>query len=581
MPRNDTLANDAPANATTTFQVGVGEIVAGTITSGADQDWFSITLKAGVEYTFAVVGIGTDLLVSPEIALFDARSAPVATVNPATDNNNALMTVTPTANGVYYVKAAGADAGTYKLSVAAGSKATYDPEMAAGAIDSTWHWTVDPGTGGTVTFGFRDSVISGGDNADTFRPFSNAQQAAARAMIAETMDIAGIVFTDVAPDRWTNDAQILFVNYGNGEGGGFAYYPQVGSTAASKAGDIWVAHDPSKAEVSTGTWDWQTLQHELGHAIGLTHTGDYNGGGVTFDADAEFIQDNIGLSIMSYFNRGPAADSGLIPDGWMLADVIALQNIYGANMTTRTGNTTYGFNSNAGGIFDFAINEDPLLTIWDAGGIDVLDVSEFAGNQRIDLHGMAYSSVLGFAQNVAIAPGAKIENAKAGAGSDVLQGNDLANRLSGNAGDDTLRGGMGADMLNGGMGNDRLTGGMGADRLVGRGGQDTMDAGADNRRDVFVFLSVNDSAANRQRDMLVNFDSAQDMINLRALDANLDRDGNQEFAGFGFQPRDHGVWAVQRDGATTLFADVTGDGRADFSIRLVATTGFTADSVLL
>lgn len=581
MPMNDTPFNDAPADKTTTFTIGVGEIVAGTIGSSQDRDWFSVALQAGVQYTFAMVGVGTDLVTTPKIELFDAASVSLGMNDSGFDNNNAMLTLTPIADGTYFIAAASFFAGTYKLSVNNGSKASYDIEMAAGAIDSGSHWTAQPGTGATVTFGFRD-FVDGGENADTFRQFGSAQQAAARAMIMETMEISGLVFTDVAPGGYTNNAQILFGNYGNNSGGGYAWYPQIGSSSTNYAGDIWVSADPAVTAVPTGTSKWSVLQHELGHAIGLDHAGNYNGGGVTFAASAEFEQDDIGWTIMSYFaNQGPSYHADFLPDGWMLADVIALQNIYGANMTTRTGDTTYGFNGNAGGIFDFTTNSDPFLTIWDAGGTDTLDVSLFAGNQTIDLRGMTYSSVLGLTNTVAIAPGARIENAKAGGGNDVVQGNDLANRLWGNAGSDTLMGNFGNDTLTGGSGGDSLSGGTGSDRLIGLGGGDRMDAGSDNKLDVFVFQSRNDSAANLNRDVLFNFDMGEDIIILRGLDANTDKAGNQKFAGLGGRPGDYGLWAMQRDGSTILFADVTGDGRADFSLKLAGINDLGADSLIL
>ena len=58
----------------------------------------------------------------------------------------------------------------------------------------------------------------------------------------------------------------------------------------------------------------------------------------------------------------------------MLYDIAAIQAKYGADMTTRTGDTVYGYNSTANrGAFDFNMNPKPIFTIWDAGGNDTLD----------------------------------------------------------------------------------------------------------------------------------------------------------------------------------------------------------------
>ena len=62
-------------------------------------------------------------------------------------------------------------------------------------------------------------------------------------------------------------------------------------------------------------------------------------------------------------------------------------SIYGAATTTRTGDTVYGFNSNAGAVFNFGnYTSAPALTIYDSGGTDTLDCSGYSAAQTIDLH---------------------------------------------------------------------------------------------------------------------------------------------------------------------------------------------------
>jgi serralysin len=171
----------------------------------------------------------------------------------------------------------------------------------------------------------------------------------------------------------------------------------------------------------------------------------------------------------------------------LLHDILAIQAVYGANLTTRTGDTVYGFNSNAGrAAFDFTININPVVAIWDAGGIDRIDASGFDTDQVIDLGAGAFSSIGHMTRNVAIAYGATIEQAVGGGGSDRLVGNAAGNLLTGNAGtdklegnggDDTIQGGAGADLLYGDAGNDRLEGGDDADILFGGAGADRLDGG--------------------------------------------------------------------------------------------------------
>jgi serralysin len=89
---------------------------------------------------------------------------------------------------------------------------------------------------------------------------------------------------------------------------------------------------------------------------------------------------------MSYWSQdyysGSSFDYVITPQ---MADITAVQSIYGAP-STRAGNTTYGFNSTAGSIFDFTqYTGTPALTIYDSGGGDTLDCSGYSQNQTIDL----------------------------------------------------------------------------------------------------------------------------------------------------------------------------------------------------
>jgi len=85
-------------------------------------------------------------------------------------------------------------------------------------------------------------------------------------------------------------------------------------------------------------------------------------------------------------------------------DIAAAQRLYGANMTTRTGDTTYGFNSNAGQPwFQPDGNGYMIFAVWDAGGNDTFDFSGYSQNQVIDLRQAAFSNVGGLVGNVSIA----------------------------------------------------------------------------------------------------------------------------------------------------------------------------------
>ena len=218
----------------------------------------------------------------------------------------------------------------------------------------------------------------------------------------------------------------------------------------------WSSHDQD-SDMYYGGYGFQTYIHEIGHSLGLSHPGTYNAGNnpITYANNAEYSQDNRQYTVMSYFG-GYSPTAGWQQDGtfsnWyysstpMLHDIAAIQSIYGADMTTRVGDTTYGFNSNAGReVYDFNVDLHPIVAIWDAGGNDTVDLSGYSANQRIDLNAGTYSDVGGMFGNFAIAYNVTLESAIGGSGSDTIIGNAAANTLKGNGGNDTINGGDGID----------------------------------------------------------------------------------------------------------------------------------------
>jgi serralysin len=251
----------------------------------------------------------------------------------------------------------------------------------------------------------------------------------------------------------------------------------------------WGTHSTSSAINQSGYnyyggYGFITYLHEIGHAMGLSHAGSYNAGTgtITYANSAEYAQDTRRYTIMSYFDAdedGSGTDHYGSSGQWlyaqtaMLHDIAAVQAIYGADTTTRATNTTYGFNSTAGkDVYDFTKNTNPIITIYDAGGIDTLDLSGFGagqyGGQVINLMAGSWSNVGGYmTNNLAIAYGTVIENAIGGSGNDTISGNAANNTLDGGAGNDSLNGGAGGDSLVGGAGTDvAVYSGLRADYLV-------------------------------------------------------------------------------------------------------------------
>jgi serralysin len=150
--------------------------------------------------------------------------------------------------------------------------------------------------------------------------------------------------------------------------------------------------------------------------------------------------------------------------GPSLGDILAVQNLYGANTTFNSGDSVYGRNATAGSLYDVAnFATVPAFSIYDTGGADTLDASGYGANQTVNLNAEAFSSIGGLTNNIAIARNVIVEAAIGGDGSDGIIGNASDNVLIGNAGADTLDGGAANDSLDGGTGDDRLSGGTGMD----------------------------------------------------------------------------------------------------------------------
>ena len=204
----------------------------------------------------------------------------------------------------------------------------------------------------------------------------------------------------------------------------------------------------------------QAIIHELGHALGFKHPGDYYGGA----EDGPFLPTNLDYQAYTVMSYGTDSVSYTTP---MIFDALAMQYLYGANHNYNSGNTRYTLTTNM-----------PQQAIWDGGGIDTLDSSSYTGDVVLDLR-EGYSCVTSVGTSrIWLDYGSNIENATSGNGNDVIYGSHLDNNISSGAGNDTiyLVTGAGADTidsaghaisptLNGSGGNDTVSTGTGNDKI--------------------------------------------------------------------------------------------------------------------
>ncbi len=352
--------------------------------------------------------------------------------------------------------------------------------------DATLDYTGSPGSYGN------------GELTSGFAAFTSTQQAAARRALDLVDDYTLLTLTEITGAQGSADIRMA---RSDSPSTAWAYYP-----GSSTGGDAWFNNSGGYYNSPTvGTYAFHTVSHELGHALGLKHGHDTSGYGALSSAF-----DSMEYSVMTYRSHDGSSGSFYTNEyygysqSYMAYDIAALQALYGVNWNHNSGNSTYSWSSSTGQMSVDGVGHNVpgsnriLSTIWDGGGTDTIDLSNY--NSGITGE-MKPGKFLSFSQiqkaqlaggiwadgNVyfALAPDDDergfIENLILGKGDDMVFGNRVANviegrggadEITGKGGNDTLIGAGGKDILIGGPGDDRLEGGIGADKLKGSGGAD-------------------------------------------------------------------------------------------------------------
>ena len=391
------------------------------------------------------------------------------------------------------------------------------------AAQSFWSWNQNtPATYGTAEIGKWGGGAAGtGGGVVTygFDPTSNwtaTEQKAFAATFALWSEVANITFVQ-SSNPTTAQIDITRSTAATGSEGGLDFTAAAagsgnlgtGTTAEIQIATSTPGFGPVGASFSDyGGYPYLTLIHEEGHAIGLGHAGPYDAN-VTTNSQDDQAQlgpyDVQAYSVMSYieandtsasrYSQEPAVwnygsangDNGEYYDGVpttpQIADILAAQRLYGLPTTTPlSGGQTFGFHCNVSGptepFFDFTVNTAPVVTLWDAGGNNTLDLSGYSTAETINLNPGTFSSCAGLQNNIAIAFGTEIDSALGGSGYNIFHANNGNDILYGGTNVNSFFAGTGTDVMFGGGENFFSEGQAGTDYYIGKWGDDLQLSGS-------------------------------------------------------------------------------------------------------
>jgi serralysin len=351
---------------------------------------------------------------------------------------------------------------------------------------------------GVLTYSFPDSSSDyGKGNTNGFQPFQQAQKVAfhsifdglealTNANFVEVTATGGLLDLDGATSFTATDGSAILRYAKTSKLVADSSYTYLPSEKAD-GGDSWFGNANGVFNgasmtglIEVGTYPYAVLLHEVGHSLGLEHSFDKGPYGVVPSA-----MDSLEYTVMSYSSFSGARDwynaDRDFPQTYMMLDIASLQQMYGADFSTSYSSTKYTWDTNGGmhingaatAALDAPGTDTIFMTLWDGGGIDTIDASNFSG-VHIDLtpgHWITLShdqladldktvdGLQAAAGNIAnslyvsgTGPDGQptdnlIENAIGGVGPDWIAGNEASNRIQGGGGADTLAGGPGADFF--------------------------------------------------------------------------------------------------------------------------------------
>jgi Ca2+-binding RTX toxin-like protein len=414
--------------------------------------------------------------------------------------------------------------------------------------------------------------------ASDFAPFNGQQQFATRALLQLVANVTQITFTEnTTQGAYTTagtaaNANLRYAQSSEANPTAYAYEPTNGGPS-SLGGSAWFGINNPNANFNApqqGNYAWMGILHETGHALGLKH-------GHEFPLAISPDHDSVEYSVMTYRSY-PGKDlstGGYTNETWgyaqtlMMLDIAALQKIYGgANYNFNSGASVYSWSATTGemsinGIgqgapgngdgITLASENRVFMTVWDGGGNDTYDLSNYSTGTTIDLRPGEWTTT----------SATQLANLNTQASGPIFARGNVANALLFQGNTDSA-----IENAIGGAGADTLIANLVANHLTGNGGVDT-----------FKWMTTGDAGTGSFADTVLDFVRGTDKIDLSNLDAQPGTAGQQDFSFIGTAAFHNVAGEVRYDvtgGSAHIFADVDGNGTADMEIILTNITTLAA-----
>jgi serralysin len=324
-----------------------------------------------------------------------------------------------------------------------------------------------------------------------------------------------------------------------------------------------------------GSDGFNTIIHELGHALGLKHGHEAEFGNPQLPDDVNDSEFSV-MTYWSYMNAGgiTAAVNGSSTQTYQMFDIAALQAMYGANFDSEGKQATYSWNATTGLetlVLDSATQPQLITaanktgnkifeTVWTQGATATYDLSNFTDNQLDNMNPgqwMMFSAAqLALLDSQAGTPqyapthtyyalfsmfssGVQVVDSRPLIEQSYAQGNvyntllfngqtvsEISNLTAG-SGNDTITGNDLGNVIHGGDGDDTISGGGGTNTLYGEAGNDTLtsDGGVNDRLiggvggDTYIVKSASAVIVEQPNE---GTDTAQVYVNGYTIGANVE-----------------------------------------------------------